>query len=123
MVQKKILLVDDQNTVLMMERVMLREAGYQIVTAKNGAEAVQKAVAERPNLILLDVVMPEMDGFAVCKNLRSREETKAVPIILCSTRGESTNVQAGYDAGCNDYVTKPFNSVELLEKIQRYLDK
>lgn len=121
--RKKVLLVDDQNTVLMMERMMLKDAGYDIVTARNGEEAVEKALAERPDLILLDVVMPKMDGFAVCRALRGREETRRVPIILCTTRGESTNVQAGFDAGCNEYVTKPFNAAKLLAKLEGYLGK
>ncbi len=121
MTKKKVLLVDDQNTVLMMERMMLREAGYDIVVARNGAEAVEKAVAERPDLMLLDVVMPKMDGFEVCRALRARPETKALPIILCTTRGDPTNVKTGYDAGCTDYVTKPFDSVELLAKLRGYL--
>jgi DNA-binding response OmpR family regulator len=123
MARKKVLLVDDQNTVLMMERMMLKEAGYEIVTARNGTEAVEKALAERPDLILLDVVMPKMDGFEVCRTLRAHEAMKVVPIVMCTTRGEATNRQAGYDAGCNDYVTKPFNAVELLAKLQGYLAK
>jgi DNA-binding response OmpR family regulator len=121
MSRKKVLLVDDQNTVLMMERMMLKDAGYDIVTARNGPEAIEKALAERPDLILLDVVMPGMDGFEVCRSLRSHDDMKLVPIIMCTTRGESTNVQTGYDAGCNEYVTKPFNSVQLLERLRNYL--
>jgi len=115
---KKILLVDDQNTVLMMERMMLRDCGFDIVTAKNGEEAVEKALAERPDLILLDVVMPKMNGFEACRALRAREETRSIPIIMCTTRGEATNVQEGFDAGCTDYVTKPFNATELMGKIR-----
>lgn len=118
---KKILLVDDQNTVLMMEKMMLKGSGYQIVTARNGVEAVEKALSERPDLILLDVMMPQMDGIEVCRTLRARPETRSLPIILCTTRGEPVNVRAGYDAGCTDYVTKPFNAVDLLSKLQGYL--
>lgn len=121
MSRKKVLLVDDQNTVLMMERMMLKDAGYDIVVARNGVEAVEQAVAERPDLILLDVVMPKMDGFAVCRILRAREEMRTLPIIMCTTRGEALNVKAGFDAGCTDYVTKPFNAVELLAKLKCYL--
>ena len=121
MTAKKILLVDDQNTVLMVERMMLKDLGFHIITARNGVEAVDQALSQRPDLIVLDVMMPKMDGFETCRALRTREETRQVPIIMCTTRGESTNVQTGYDAGCNDYVTKPINSVELLGKIRRYL--
>jgi CheY-like chemotaxis protein len=120
---KKILLVDDQNTVLMMERLVLQGAGYETVLARNGIEAIQKALLEHPDLIIMDIVMPEMDGIAACRTLRAREETKTVPIIMCTTRGESTSMQAGYDAGCSDYITKPFKGVELVTKVQEYLGK
>lgn len=118
---KKILLVDDANTVLMMERMMLRGAGYDVVTARNGEEAVQMALAERPDLILLDVIMPRMDGFEACRQIRANEVTKAIPIIMVTTRSEATNVQTGFDAGANEYLTKPFNSVELLGRLRTYL--
>src|SRR5262245_39574146 len=123
MTRKKVLLVDDQNTVLMMERVSLQGTGYEIITAKNGVEAIQKAILERPDLILMDVVMPEMDGLAACRTLRSREETKNIPILMCTTRGESGSIQAGYDAGANEYITKPFNGLDLVAKLQEYLGK
>lgn len=121
--RKKVLLVDDQNTVLMMERTVLQGAGYDTITAKNGVEAIQKALLERPDLILMDVVMPQMDGLAACRTLRAREETKSIPIIMCTTRGESGAIQAGYDAGANEYITKPFNGLELVAKLQEYLGK
>ncbi len=101
---------------------MLSEAGYDLDTASNGREAVEKAKANVPDLILLDVVMPEMNGFEVCRALRADERTKNVPIILCTTRGESRNVEEGYKAGCSDYVTKPFLASELLSKIHEYLE-
>lgn len=118
---KKILLVDDANTVLMMERMMLRGAGYDVVTARNGEEAVQMAIAERPDLILLDVIMPRMDGFEACRQIRANESTKAIPIIMVTTRSEATSVQTGLDAGANECLTKPFNSVELLGKLRTFL--
>lgn len=120
MADKKILLVDDAETILMLERMLLHK-GYDLVTAKDGQEAVAKAVAERPDLILLDIVMPKMDGLEACQQLRGKEETKAVPIILVTTRGEAENVQAGFESGCNDYVTKPINGLELLSKVRVHL--
>lgn len=119
--RKKILLVDDQNTVLMMEQMMLKSSGYDLVIARNGAEAVEKALAERPDLILLDVIMPKMDGFEACRTLRAHEETRHVPIIMVTTRGEAVNVETGYAAGCTAYVTKPFSAPELLTKLKGYL--
>lgn len=119
--RKKILLVDDSGTILMMEKMILAREPYDIVTAKDGREAIERAVAERPDLILLDVVMPHLTGFEVLQKLRAEESTKATPVILVTTRGEAENVEAGYAGGCSDYVTKPINSVELITKIRNYL--
>jgi len=118
--RKKILLVDDSSTALMMEQLLLGRT-YDLVTAKDGAEALKVALSERPDLILLDVVMPKMDGFEVCRVLRGIEATRTVPIIMVTTRGEGKNVEAGFASGASDYVTKPINQAELLAKIQRHL--
>jgi CheY-like chemotaxis protein len=122
MSRKKILLVDDSATTLMMEQMVLRGQPYQIVTAKNGREAVAVAALENPDLILLDVVMPEMNGFEACRQLRQQEVTKHVPIIMVTTKGEEQNVESGFESGCNDYITKPINGAELLTKVRGYLD-
>lgn len=118
--RKKILLVDDSHTALMMEQLLLGRT-YDLVTAKDGAEALKVALAERPDLILLDVVMPKMDGFEVCRVLRGIDAMRSVPIIMVTTRGEGKNVEAGFASGASDYVTKPINQAELLAKIQRHL--
>lgn len=120
--KKKVLLVDDSNTVLLMQQMMLRDGGYEVVTAKNGIEAVEKARAERPDLILLDVVMPEMNGFEACRRIREMEAMKSVPIIMVTTRSEEMNVRTGYESGCSAYITKPFKSAELLSKLRRFLE-
>ena len=121
--KKKILLVDDSATILMMERMILTKFPYDIVTAADGEQAITRAVAEQPDLILMDVVMPKMNGFDACRRLREIESLRATPIIMVTTRGEQTNVESGYESGCNDYVTKPINSVELLAKIRNYLEE
>lgn len=117
MKRKKILIVDDSKVVLTLERSLL-SSSYDLVEARDGEEAVAKAVAERPDLVLLDVVMPKLDGFETCKRLRELPETMAIPIIMVTTRGEAENVEAAYQKGCNDYVTKPINGPELLSKIR-----
>jgi DNA-binding response OmpR family regulator len=119
--RKKVLLVDDSGTVLMMEKMILAHEPYDLVTAKDGQDAVQKAATEHPDLILLDVVMPRLSGFDVLKHLRASEATKATPVIMVTTRGEADNVETGYAIGCNDYVTKPIDSVELLTKVRNFL--
>jgi len=121
MSRKKILLVDDSNTILMMEKFILRNGPYELVTASNGEEGVRKAAEHQPDLILLDVIMPKMGGFEACRLIRSNEETKSIPIIMVTTRGEAANVEAGWANGCTDYVTKPINSIELLAKVRNFL--
>jgi CheY-like chemotaxis protein len=119
--RKKILVVDDSKTTLFMEQMILRKTPYEIVTAMDGQEALTKAVAERPDLILMDVVMPRMTGFEACRAIRERAETCHIPVILVTTRGEAQNVETGFASGCSDYVTKPIDSVELLAKVRNYV--
>ena len=119
--QKKILLVDDSPTVLLMERLLLQDGPYALLSALGGQEAVQLALAERPDLILMDVVMPGMDGFEVCRRLRAEEATRTTPIILVTTRGGAEHVERGYESGCSDYVNKPFDGNELRAKIESFL--
>jgi DNA-binding response OmpR family regulator len=121
MKRKKILLVDDSNTILMMEKFILREQAFEIITASDGEEGVRKALEHRPDVILLDVIMPKMGGFEACRQLRANEATRATPIIMVTTRGEATNVEAGWTAGCSDYITKPINGIELLAKVRNFL--
>lgn len=119
--KKRILLVDDSSTVLMMERMILEKSSYQTITARDGAEAVEKAVNERPDAILMDMMMPRMNGLQACSELRRHENTRHIPIIMVTTRGEALNVEAGFANGCSDYVTKPIDSVELLTKLRNAL--
>ena len=121
MARKKILLVDDSSTALMMEQVILSRKNFELVVARDGEEAVAKSVSERPDLILMDVVMPKMNGFEACRRIKSEPSTKDIPIILVTTRGEAENMEAGYASGCNDYVTKPINGLELLTKLRDQL--
>ena len=121
MARKKILLVDDAETILMMERMILSKGSYEFVMAKDGEEAILKAASEKPDLILLDVVMPKMDGFTVCRQLRGKEATKETPIIMVTTRGEAKNLELGFESGCTDYVAKPINGLELVSKVKNYL--
>ena len=123
MPRKKILLVDDSSTILMMEKFILRNDPYILVTASNGEEAVRKAAVELPDLILLDVIMPRMSGFEACRLIRDNDALKHIPIIMVTTRGEATNVETGWLVGCTDYVTKPINAVELLAKVRSLLSE
>ncbi len=123
MPKKKILLVDDSSTVLLLHRMMLSHCGYELLTARDGQEALDKASSEHPDLIFLDILMPRMDGFQACRALRSRSETRTVPIILVTTRGEPHYVRQGFESGCTDYITKPFDGEELLAKVRSHLEE
>jgi CheY-like chemotaxis protein len=97
---------------------MLLSRKYDIVIARDGREAIEKAVAERPDLILMDVMMPNMNGLEATRAIRGLAAIKDIPIIIVTTRGEHENVEAGFASGCNDYVTKPINGLELLTKFR-----
>jgi CheY-like chemotaxis protein len=119
--QKKVLVVDDSRTALMMSMTILSRGPYVLVAAHDGEEAVAKAKAERPDLIVMDVVMPRMTGIEACAELRRCPETRTIPVLLVTTRGEEEYVAEGHAAGCTEYLTKPINGPVLLAKIREYL--
>ncbi len=117
--RKKLLLVDDSTTALLMEQMILKNRpNLELIVANDGQEAGEETVAEQPDLIVKDVVMPRMTGIEACKRIRQIEGSRHVPIILVTTRGEPENVEIGYASGCSDYVTKPINASELVAKIE-----
>jgi len=119
---KKVLLVDDSTTTLLMEEMILKQrTNYDCVTAKDGLDAISRAIVEAPDLVLMDVVMPRMNGFEACKRMRLEESLRETPIILVTTRGEEDYVEAGFQSGCNDYLTKPVNSFDLVTLLKGYL--
>jgi len=119
----KILLVDDSETVIMLQKLMFRSEGYIIVTAKNGLEAIEKAKSDPPDVIILDINMPELDGIETCRRLKNDPNTNPIPIIMVTTHGETERVEQSYLAGCNDYCTKPIDKVELLKKIKAQIGR
>jgi len=119
--RKKILLVDDAKTVILMEQMILNRPDLQLITASDGDQAIEVALAENPDLILLDVVMPTLTGIEVCQRLRSEPATKSTPIIMVTTRGEEQYIDAARAAGCTDYVTKPLDAALLLHKVRSLL--
>jgi CheY-like chemotaxis protein len=116
----KILIVDDSPTVLILEEMILRWR-YEVLKATSGAQALRIAAEKHPDLILLDIVMPDIDGLETCRLFRTLEPTKSTPIVMVTTRGEDDIVKAAYANCATDYVTKPFNQKALLEKIQQYV--
>lgn len=119
--RKRILIIDDSPTSRFWLQTMLGKEEFDIHSAKDGEEGLARAAESRPDLVLLDVIMPGMDGFAVCRRLRMRSESATIPIIMVTTRGEAVNVEQGYESGCTDYVTKPIDRLELLAKVRSHL--
>lgn len=121
MTRKKILLVDDSPTAILWQRLILEDDPYDILVATDGEECVRVAKAERPDLVLLDVVMPRMGGFEALRALRAESTLHGMPILMVTTRSEMPNVMEGYESGCNEYITKPVDRTELLTKVRSYL--
>ena len=121
MSRKKILLVDDSVTTRMWQKMILRHEPVDVVEATEGEEGVRTALSERPDLILMDVVMPKMNGFEACRRLRSVKATRSTPIIMVTTRSEEENIETGYASGCSDYITKPIDREEFMSKVKNFL--
>jgi two-component system, OmpR family, alkaline phosphatase synthesis response regulator PhoP len=119
--RKKILIVEDDTDLLEVMRLSLKSAGYSIATATNGIEALRKARTLTPDLIVLDLILPELDGFAVCETLRKDRVTAEVPIIVVTGLASEFTRLAGFESGATDYVTKPFMPSELVSKIDGML--
>jgi len=121
-IKKKILIVDDVFLNIHMVKDILTENGYDLHSATNGRKALEKVESENYDLILLDVRMPEIDGFEVCARLRANPKTKDVPIIFLTGEDESASIIKGFDAGAMDYVVKPFYGAELLARVRTHLE-
>jgi twitching motility two-component system response regulator PilH len=120
-VMKKILVVDDSPTARMHLTNLLDSKGYHISTASDGEEALQKAAQERPDLILLDVVMPGANGFQVCRQLKADAATKDIKVILVTSKNQKSDRFWGLKQGADAYITKPFEDAELLQSVASYL--
>jgi len=121
MKKTKILLVDDEQDILEILSYNLEKEGFECLTASNGIEAIKKAKIEKPDLIILDVMMPEMDGIETCNQIRALETLKKVLIIFLSARSEEFSQLAGFNAGADDYITKPIKPKILVSKIKALL--
>ena len=116
---KKVLCVDDTATDLKNLEQVVGGAGYTVITAKSGKEAVEKAKSEMPDAILLDVIMPEMNGFQACRAITTDPTTKNIPVILVSSKGEKTDKVWGEEQGAKGYVTKPYTPDQLLGELRK----
>jgi two-component system phosphate regulon response regulator PhoB len=113
-----ILVVEDEEPLQELLGYNLKQAGYRLLAARAGKEAIELATREGPSLILLDLMLPDMDGLAVCKTLKERPATSGIPVIMVTAKGEESDIVLGLEMGAEDYVTKPFNLAVLLARIR-----
>ena len=121
MANKKILLVDDEKDLVETVSFRLKASGYDVVTAYDGQEALTKTRVEKPDLLILDLMLPKMDGYKVCRMLKFDERYKNIPIIMFTARVQDSDKKMGEEVGADAYITKPFDSQTLLAKIKELL--
>jgi len=117
---KSVLVVDDINTQLTEIQEIVSGAGYQVITAQSGQEAVDKAKKHLPDLIFMDIVMPEMDGFAACREIKSETSTKDIPLVFVSSKDQEADKVWAQLQGVEDYVTKPYTPDQIIEMINKH---
>jgi two-component system alkaline phosphatase synthesis response regulator PhoP len=121
MAKGRILVVDDEIYIVHILDFSLGMEGYEVLTALDGEQAVEKARAEKPDLVVLDIMMPKLDGYETCKLLKADPLTKDIPVILLSAKGRNVDQKIGFEVGADDYITKPFSPRKLVERINAIL--
>ena len=122
-IKKRILLVDDEKDMVFAVKLQLEAKGYEVTTAYDGQEALDKARREKPNLIILDLMLPKIDGYKVCRMLKFDEKYKKIAIIMFTARVQKSDEKIGFEVGADAYITKPFEPQVLLAKIKELLKK
>jgi len=117
----KILVVDDEIYIVHILDFSLGMEGYEVVTALDGEQALEKVKNEKPDLIVLDIMMPKLDGYETCKMLKNEDATREIPVILLSAKGRNVDQKIGFEVGADDYITKPFSPRKLVERINAIL--
>lgn len=123
MSKKKILIVEDEESLLKLESILLTSKGYEVKGVPNGLAALQSLSELKPDLILLDVMLPEIDGFEVCRRIKENPDTTHIPIIMLTAKKSREDMARGEQVGADWYITKPFKSAMVIETIQRFLAK
>ncbi len=118
---KRILVAEDEVHILLLIQRKLESAGYTVITTENGSDALRMALNDRPDLLLLDIMLPGREGLDICRDVKSAYGQEAPPVILISARGQQVDVEAGLDAGADDYIIKPFSPRLLLERVEEVL--
>ena len=121
--RKRILVVDDEIYIVHILEFTLTMEGYEVLTAADGEEALRRLEQDRPDLVVLDIMMPKVDGYEVLRRIRADEEFRQLPVILLSAKGRPIDRETGLEIGADDYIVKPFSPRRLLEKIQDLLER
>jgi DNA-binding response OmpR family regulator len=117
----KILIVDDEPNILMSLDFLMRKEGYDVLVARNGTEALESLENHLPDVVLLDIMMPDVDGYEICKHIRSKKELENCKVIFLSAKSKEADIQKGYEVGANFYMTKPFSNKNLMMKIKELM--
>lgn len=120
---KKVLVVDDEVFIRKMIDARLKASGIDVIEAENGIEALEKTISDRPNLIIMDVMMPKMDGFQACEAIRSNSSIADTPIVMLTARGQLVDMEKAMALGILEYITKPFSPKMLTEKVLEILNR
>ncbi len=118
---KKILIVDDEPHILRSLGFVLKRAGYQVMEARSGIEALQIAQEQQPDIVFLDIMMPELDGYEVCRRLREDPNLADTRVVMLTAKGEEADRRRGYEAGAHDYMTKPFSPSRAVARVEEML--
>jgi two-component system, OmpR family, response regulator MtrA len=119
--QARVVVADDDEDILALVKAVLKRSGHEVIAVTNGAQALATVQAESPDLAVLDISMPELDGLEVLRRLRADNETRDLPVILLSAQAQEADVERGYEAGASDYVKKPFSPRELAQRVDALL--
>ena len=119
----KILIVDDEQSIRDLAQMILEDRGYQVITTENGSEAIEEFQLEQPDLVLLDIRMPGMNGFEVCTALKSQNLSKRVPVVMFTVSNSEDDHKLAKKAGCNGYFLKPFTSDDLVREVEKHIQK
>ncbi len=116
---KRILVCDDDPVILRLLQVNLELEGYEVLLAHHGQKAVEMATEQHPDLVILDIMMPRMDGYQTCEKIKNQEETKDIPVVFLSAKAQQSDIEKGMSFGVDDYLTKPFDPGDLIDVVER----
>lgn len=118
---KKILVVDDDPYILMSLEFLMKKNGFDVMVARNGTEALELAGKQVPDIVLLDIMMPDVDGYAICKHIKSSKKLKEAKVVFMSAKSREADIKKGYELGASLYITKPFSTRQLLKQVQELI--